>query len=126
MLSFSALAAGLVYLVVMVPLRTALVTVHRRLALGERLAEGKRVAISLLPTLVFSLVLAEIITEHFEVPGWLVGGIIPYTLLNTLIPAFTLGATPSFESVHLDDEGETAAAPPPAAEVVTAAPSQLG
>lgn len=124
MLSLPALAAGLVYLVAMVPLRATLVTVHRRLALGERFADGKRVAISLLPTLVFSLVLAEIIAERFEVPGWLVGGIIPYTLLNTLIPAFTLGATPSFESVHLDEErGGAPAQPRPEAEAASAAPT---
>ena len=111
MLSLGALATGLVYLAVMVPLRTALVTVHRRLALGERLAQGRRVATSLLPTLVFSLVLAEILAEQFEAPGWLVGGLIPYTLVNTLVPALTLRTTPSFESVHLDAGLDAAATP---------------
>jgi Kef-type K+ transport system membrane component KefB len=129
MLSLSAIAAGLAYLAVMVPARTMLVAVHRRLALGERLADGRRVAISLLPTLVFTLVLAEILAERFEVPGWLVGGLIPYTLLNTLVPAFTLGTTPSFESVHLDEVECAAQATALAAVRDTGAaipPAQLG
>lgn len=115
LLGLGALAAGVVYLAVMVPVRTALVTVHRRLALGERLADGRRVATSLLPTLVFSLVLAEILVERFEAPAWLVGGLIPYTLANTLLPALTLRATPSFESVHLDEALDQPSAAPPGA-----------
>ncbi len=115
LLGLGALGAGLVYLVVMIPIRTALVTVHRRLALGERLADGGRVAIALLPTLVFTLVLAEILVERFEAPGWLVGGLIPYTLANTLLPALMLRATPSFESVHLDEALDEPPAPTPSA-----------
>ncbi|WP_232287414.1 cation:proton antiporter [Anaeromyxobacter dehalogenans] len=103
LLTLSSLAAGLVYLAAMIPLRVGLVAVHRRLALRERLGQARRVATALVPTLVFSLVLAEIVIERFEgVPPWLVGGIIPYALLNTMIPALTLGATASFEEVHLD------------------------
>ncbi len=126
MLSLGALATGLVYLAVMVPARTALVALHRRLALGERLADGRRVAISLLPTLVFSLVLAEILAGTFEAPAWLVGGIIPYALVNTLAPAFTLGTTPSFESVHLDDADAAPGAAVEAAGASPAPPAALG
>lgn len=113
LLGLGALGAGLAYFAVMVPVRTGLVAVHRRLALGEPLADGRRVATSLLPTLVFSLVLTEILVERFEAPGWLVGGLIPYTLANTLVPALTLRATPSFESVHLDEALDQPPAPAP-------------
>ena len=58
----------------------------------------------------------KILAEQFEAPGWLVGGLIPYTLVNTLVPALTLRTTPSFESVHLDDRVDAAPAPTPAPE----------
>lgn len=119
-LTLPALGVGVIYLAVMLPARVGLVALHRRLALGERLADGRRVATSLLPTLVFSLVLAQILSERFEVPSWLVGGIIPYTLVNTLIPAFTLGTTPSFESVHLEEP-----APAEAADLAAGPPGGL-
>lgn len=121
LLTLASLGAGAVYLAAMIPLRVGLVALHRKVALRERLGQARRVATALLPTLVFSLVLAEIVVERFQdVPPWLVGGIIPYALFNTMIPALTLGATTSFDEVHLEvtepEPAEASAAAPPRAE----------
>ena len=45
---------------------------------------------ALLPTLVFSLVLLGILQERFAIAGPLVGGLVVYTLLGTLLPGFLL------------------------------------
>ena len=85
-----ALVVGIALLGLLLPLRFVLVALHRRLALGERLAQGLRVSVPLLPTLVFTLVIAEILRDQYGVPRAVFGGLILYTLVNTLIPGFTL------------------------------------
>jgi Kef-type K+ transport system membrane component KefB len=105
------LVTGAAFLVLFVPLRVAVVAIHRRLALGEPLRVGRRVAPSLLPTLVFSLVLAEILMARFEAPPWLVGGLVVYTVVNTMIPGLTLGVTPEFDAPIATPELEPAVSP---------------
>lgn len=95
-----ALVTGIAYLLLFIPLRVAVVAVHRRLALREPLQQGRRVATSLLPTLVFTLVLAEILATRFDAPAYLVGGLVAYAIVNTMIPAVTLGVTPGFDAPH--------------------------
>jgi Kef-type K+ transport system membrane component KefB len=108
LLGLGALAATAAYVVVLLPIRVAVVALHRRVALGEPWGHGRRVAISLLPTLVFSLVLAEIALERFDAPAFLVGGVIGYALANTVVPAFTLGVAPAFDAPHGDAGAEEA------------------
>lgn len=85
-----ALLVGGGFLATMVPLRVALVAVHRRMALGESLPAGTRIGVAMLPTLVFTLVIAEILRDTFAVPRPIFGGLIIYTLANTLVPGFAL------------------------------------
>ena len=47
---------------------------HRRIRLGETLAGGVRVGASILPSLVLTLVLAQILRERFAVPSAVFGG----------------------------------------------------
>jgi Kef-type K+ transport system membrane component KefB len=93
-LSWAGLAWGVGLLIVFVPLRVSVTTLHRRYALGETQERGKRVGISLVPTLVFTLVLAEMLRTRFGAPDYLIGGLILYTLVNTTLPAFLLRSKP--------------------------------
>lgn len=86
-------AAG--FLVIALPLRIALVAGHRRLAMREPVAHGVRIGIAMLPTLVFTLVIAEILRDQFLVAPHIFGGLIIYTLANTLIPGFALRLPPA-------------------------------
>jgi len=96
-----ALATGGVFLVTALPLRLAVTAWHRRIRLGETVAAGVRVGTSLLPTLVFTLVLAQILRERLAVPGAVFGGLIVYAIVNTMIPAFVLKLPPpEFEEPH--------------------------
>lgn len=92
-MSLAALGVGGACLLV-VAFRVTLVAVHRRLALGEPLGEGVKVGISLVPTLVFTLVIAEILRDTFQAPPALFGGLVIYALVNTLIPVVFLKAPP--------------------------------
>jgi Kef-type K+ transport system membrane component KefB len=107
-LGWGALATGVAFLVVCVPLRLGMTIAPRWLVLREPLEKGRRVGLALVPTLVFTLVITDMLRERFAAPGYLTGGLIIYTVVNTMMPAFALrSAAPSFEAV----EAEPAVAP---------------
>lgn len=109
-----ALLVGAGFLATMVPLRIALVAVHRRLALGETLGKGMRIGVSMLPTLVFTLVIAEILRDSFAVPRPIFGGLIIYTLANTLVPGFALRLpAPELDVWHVPEAEPAHRAGPP-------------
>lgn len=100
--SLGALVTGAGFLVVTIPLRLLWVGVHRKIALKESIAGGLRIGVAMLPTLVFTLVIAGILRNTFEVSGHIFGGLIIYTLMNTLIPGFVLRIPPpNFDSPHI-------------------------
>ncbi len=99
--SLWALALGLALLAVFVPLRIGFTMWHRRLALSELLGNSRRVATSLVPTLVFTLVLAELLRDSFDGPDYIVGALIFYAVVNTTLPSFILGGpAPTFEALQ--------------------------
>lgn len=122
--------AGLGFFVVLIPVRVATVAAHRRVALGEPLRKGARVATALVPTLVFSLVLAEL-ASRFDAPAYLVGGIVVYAVANTMLPAIAFGVLPAFDAPHAGGAaGDLAAQPPgdpaPGVAAATAAEGPQG
>lgn len=85
-------AVGLTIFAIMAPLRVLWVAGLMRIVVAEPLKGGLRVGAALLPTLVFTLVIAGILRDVYEVPGYVFGGLIVYTLVNTLLPGFILHA----------------------------------
>jgi Kef-type K+ transport system membrane component KefB len=103
-LSLTALGLGIAFAMLFAPLRVLLTATHRRLLLRETTEAGVRVGVALLPTLVFTLVLAEILRTRSDMPDFVLGALIVYTVLNTVIPAFVLRAEPpAFEAVEAAD-----------------------
>lgn len=100
-LSLRAIGIGLALLAVCVPLRVGVTVVHRKLRLRESLSDARRIGVSLVPTLVFTLVLVQILREQFAVNEALLGGLVLYSVLNTMLPPLVLrSATPSFEELE--------------------------
>lgn len=94
-----ALGFGVLAVLVAVPLRVGLVAIHRALALKVPMRTAAKVGASLVPTLVFTIVIANILRDRFDLPPHLYGALIVYTLLNTVIPGFVLGTpTPEFDA----------------------------
>ena len=89
-LSWQALALGVAITVVLVPLRIAIVWLQRRALFGQRDGSNLRVSVALAPTLVFTLVLANILHARFGLPDVLFGALILYTVLNTMLPSLIL------------------------------------
>ncbi len=100
-ISIGAIAAGLLLVITVVPLRVALISLHRRIALGESFAESRRVGSALVPTLVFTLVIVGILLERFSLSPQIAGALVFYTVVNTTLPAFVLRGQPAdFEDVE--------------------------
>lgn len=96
--SLAALGTGALLVAFVLPLRLAFVAVHRYLALGERLTTSLRIGVPMLPTLVFTLVMVEILRERAAVPTYLLGGMVIFTIVNTLLPSlWSRNAAPDFE-----------------------------
>lgn len=89
-LGIDSILLGAVLFVVGVVVRVVPGWWHRRAVLGESLRETLDVHLPMLPTLVFTLVIAGILHERFEVRGPLFGALIVYTLLTSLVPGFLL------------------------------------
>jgi len=85
---WEALAIGLA-LSLLLPLRLWAVYRQRRRH-GDNSAAAWRVAMSLSPTLIFTLVLAQILHERFAIPEPLFGGLLIYAGINTLLPSLVL------------------------------------
>lgn len=85
---------GLGLVSIVVPLRIGIAAYYRKWALSEPLKEGVRVGLSLVPTLVFTLVLADILHDHFGLPDRLFGALLVFTLVNTALPGLFLRLPP--------------------------------
>ena len=92
--AWETLLVGVAFLGTMLPLRLVVVAAHRRVVLGEPVGHSLRVSAAMLPTLVFTLVIAEILAGQDAVPRAVFGGLVIYALGTTLIPGFVLRTPP--------------------------------
>lgn len=101
-LSLLSLGVGVAFLLVAVPLRVAAVTLLRRQAFGEKFRVSLRIAVPMLPTLVFTLVLAGILRDTFSIGDPVFGGLIVYAVVTTLMPGLLFGApAPVYDAPEL-------------------------
>jgi len=84
----AALGIGLLFSVFGISLRLVPIWLHRRLVFGESLRRSLVVATPMLPTLVFTLVIAGILRERFDIGPELFGGLVVYATVSSLIPGF--------------------------------------
>jgi Kef-type K+ transport system membrane component KefB len=89
-----ALFIGLAVTALTLPVRLAVVVLQRRLALGEDTRQSLRVAVPMLPTLIFTLVIAGILRERFALPATLFGALIVYAVVNTTLPGIIFRTPP--------------------------------
>ncbi len=105
--SVDALTLALGLLLAVVPLRIMRVAAHRRVSLGEPWRVGVRIGTAVVPTLVFTIVIAEILRDRFDLSPTLFGALVVFTLVNTLVPGIALHLPPpDFEHprAHLLEE----------------------
>lgn len=89
-------------MMVVVGVRVLPVLGSRWLVDGEPIASCLRMTIALAPTLVFGLVIADILRSQPDAPAWLAGALVVHTIVVTLMPVFVLNARPAELDVYHD------------------------
>jgi len=101
-LNLPMLLTGLALLMIFVPIRLGEVILHRWVALRERPEKSLRIGVALLPTLVFTLVIVDILRSRPGVSPVLLGALVLYTTLITLLPGLILRVPAiDYTSIHL-------------------------
>jgi len=98
----AALLSALLFLAVLLPGRILLVWLPRFGTLRETFREALRVSLPMLPTLVFTLVIVHILRERFAAPPYVLGGLVLYALVTTVLPSILVRVPPpDFDSPAL-------------------------
>jgi Kef-type K+ transport system membrane component KefB len=84
-LSLTAFGIGLALTVTILPLRMAIDWVERRM--GNATGSSVRESIALMPTLIFTMVLAQDLHIHFGISHELYGGLMAYAVISTALPS---------------------------------------
>jgi Kef-type K+ transport system membrane component KefB len=102
-LDLAAVLIGVALFLGCAAVRLGEVALHRWLALRERPRASLRIGVALLPTLVFTLVIADILRTQAGVPAGLIGALVLYTTLITLVPGLILRMpVVDYQALHLD------------------------
>lgn len=88
--SAQALAGGAALALFAVPLRLLPIYIQRRMYFRENFKQSMSVGLSITPTLVFGLVISEILRTRYELDIHIFGALVTYTILVTVIPGFIL------------------------------------
>ena len=89
-LSLRMVGLGVAITAVVLPLRIGVVWLQRLFVRGESLRGSLRVATALTPTLVFTLVLADLLRGRFGLDDTLYGALLLYAILSTWLPSLAL------------------------------------
>jgi Kef-type K+ transport system membrane component KefB len=86
LLSIKSLLLGAALALTIGFIRIFLICLHRKISLKESLDKSFPISVTLLPNLVFGLVLAGSLERDPSFPTWVVGGLVVYTVIITSIP----------------------------------------
>ncbi len=95
----ASLLYGLVLSALLIPIRLTVVWLQSRFMQHRGHRGSIRVAIALTPTLIFTLVIAEILRDNFAVSPPLYGGLLVYAAIASILPSLTL---PAFTETTVD------------------------
>lgn len=90
---------GFALAVLVIPVRLAVVWLQSRFMQHRGHRGSLRVAVALTPTLIFTLVIAEILRDNFSISPSLYGGLLVYAAIASILPALVL---PSFAETNID------------------------
>jgi Kef-type K+ transport system membrane component KefB len=89
-LVLKALLYGVAFSAVVLPVRIAKNWLECRFFSKRSSRSGIRVAVALMPTLIFTLVIAGILHKTFHIDDALFGGLLVYAAITTVLPSFVL------------------------------------
>jgi Kef-type K+ transport system membrane component KefB len=96
-LRWDALRMGVVLAAALLPFRIGSLWLQRRFIKGESVKGSLRVSVALMPTLIFTLVLAAILRERFGISDTIYGALLVYAAISTALPSFVLAGPIDFD-----------------------------
>jgi Kef-type K+ transport system membrane component KefB len=105
--SYESLLVALVLLLISGPIKVGSIIFHRRLSMNESWQDSLAIAVSLMPNLVFGLVLADILKTKMNLPINVFGGLIIYTLFITLLSPLIIKLLPESHHIEVIIEAES-------------------
>jgi Kef-type K+ transport system membrane component KefB len=100
----ASLLYGLALAACVIPVRLGVVWLQSRFMRHRKSRGSIRVSIALSPTLIFTLVIAEILRDNFSISPALYGGLLVYAAIASILPALTLPAFAETTTVPLPIE----------------------
>jgi Kef-type K+ transport system membrane component KefB len=107
-LRWNALMVGVMLAAALLPFRIGSLWLQRRFIKGESAIGSLRVSVALMPTLIFTLVLAAILRERFDISDTLYGALLVYAAISTALPSFVLAKPIDFDVADFDGPPESA------------------
>jgi Kef-type K+ transport system membrane component KefB len=89
-LAWKAVLYGLGMAGVVLPIRIGKDWLESRFIAHREGKSGMRVAVALVPTLIFTLVVAEMLHDSFHISDAMFGGLLVYAAISTILPSFVL------------------------------------
>lgn len=89
-LVWKAVLYGLALSAVVLPIRIGKDWLESRILARRTARSGIRVAVALVPTLIFTLVIAGMLHDQFHIGDALFGGLLVYSAISTILPSFIL------------------------------------
>lgn len=88
--SLESVFVGLALTLILLPVRLGLPIIQQKILTNEPIKNSLAISTSLLPTLVFGLVLIDILKSTGHVDNSMIGGLIIYTIIMTILPSILL------------------------------------
>lgn len=85
--SIKGIILGLVFLIIFIPIRILTVFSSIKFFIKDNWKDRYPIATALLPTLIFGLVLVSILKERFNIDSDILGGVMIYTIVSSIIPS---------------------------------------
>lgn len=88
---------GLVFSIIFIPIRYGSVLLSIHLFMRNHWKDRLEISVSLMPTLIFALVMSSILDQRFHVDDNIVVGLVIYSIISSLVPTFVLEKAPPEE-----------------------------
>jgi Kef-type K+ transport system membrane component KefB len=124
-LGLKAMVGGLALAGMVIPIRLAKIWLEARFLSHRSVRGAFRVSVALTPTLIFTLVIAEMLREVFHISDVLYGSLLMYAAVTTILPSFVLPRLLDPVDVPVDVSTQVIAVTSEAPATVAASPSSL-
>ncbi len=92
--TYAGLKYGLIFSIVIIPIRVLCTTAGINDFIRDFKKDRYRLALSIIPNLIFGLVMANILHEHFSTSPDIISSLLFYTIFSSLIPTFVFKKAP--------------------------------